>query len=687
MGRHALGQLIGCLILALGCSAPRQGPGDEGEVFVDAADALEMPDPPGDIAAPEAETAATDTLPSPGGWVRPNGTAALRFQVDDRANRTYKDGQLKWTGSFAWDAKTNTIKYATSWLPTDGPYPPLYDDGPWSAGGHEPEGAKAGDYVFECEVWFKADEETTFEYGVLNEFDRWVWIGPNGVVTVPKGFTDTIEVRGLVIPAFGDVNLKVTLDLQALHPDFATIEPYDPVTGLGYRIYLKSSANSWTPVELLDDGERGDDKAGDRVYTYVQSANLGPHDGLLAEGQHAQFVFVFAMDEAEPDDGLEYKIENRCATEGVRAYSDYGSKGIFHEEPIVLERDSRGKVFNTTVIIGGGAPWCIVSEDCWGGVACEDGACRTGGLANPPKITGLEPVFGSTLGGTKVSITGQNFGSGAVVIFGGIMVHPTSVSATEIRLQTPKRQYGLVDVTIRNPDGQEDTLFQVFEYVPKGTPILDGWVGTDWDETFLVAENMVTTDWGQGLNELSRLYAAWDDQFFYVGIRGRCEANNAIVGYVDVDLGLDTGLKDMGAITDTTGALDNALSSQVVVHEPRFGAEMAFGTKGMAEAYGFVGSGTTPPECDLAGWRWLGNPADLAWILSGGEVLTDLDKGGVETWIPLSFLYPNGIPADGATVGLVVRLLNHDGMATSNQALPAEANSWNQHRSAHVRVR
>lgn len=682
--------VIGAFILAVGCSAPSQGPGDDGVDIGEEPDALDATEGSGDVsdsAIPDAEAATADRPPSPDGWTRPEGSAALRFRVDDTANRTYQGGQLKWTGSFAWDAATNTITPATSWLPTDGPYPPLHDDGPWDAGGHEPPGATAGDHVFECEVWFQADEDTTFEYGALNEFDRWVWIGPNGVVTVPKGSTDTIEVPGLTLPAFGDVDLKVTLDLAALHADFSNITPYDPGTGLGYRIYLKSSANSWTPVELLDDGQRGDDDAGDGVFTYVQSLNLGPHDGLLADGSHAQFVFVFAMEGIEPDDGLEYKVENHCATEGVKAYSDHGSTGTFHDEPLVLERDSRGKVFNTTVIVGQGAPWCLVAEDCWGGVPCEDGACGSETPPQPPIISGVHPAFGTALGGTEVTISGQNFLQGAAVVFGGVQVTPASVSATEARLATPKHPTGLVDVTVRNPDGKEATAPQVFEYVAKGTPVLDGRVGMDWDETFLVAENAVPTDWGPVLNELARLYASYDDQFLYVGLRGRCEATNAIVGFADLDLGVGTGVADLGTLADTTGALDNAISSLVVVQEPGFGAEMGFGTKGMAQATGFVGAGTTPPECDLAGWRMLGNPADLGWVLSGGEVLTDTDEGGVETWIPLSVLYPDGVPAAGATMGLVVRLVNHDGTATSNQALPAEASGWTQGLSARVRVR
>jgi len=747
--------LSGLLGLAVACSSPVQGGRDSTADSV--ADA--KMDPHAEASQPDAVE-----VTRPDGFVRPAGMAAIRFRVDDTANRTYQDGQMKFTGSFSWDAATNTITYATSWLPTDGPFPPLYDDGPWSAGGHEPEGAAAGDHRFDCEVWFKADEETTFEYGVLNEFDRWIWIGPNGVVTVPKGSQDVVELPGLTLPPFGETDLKVTLDLAVIHPDFGMVAPYDPFTGLGYRIYLKSSANSWTPVELLDDGQRGDDVAGDGVFTYVQSQNLGPHDGRLYEGQHAQFVFVFAMEGVEPDDGLEYKVENHCATEGVKAYTDHGTPGSFHEEPILLERDSRGKVFNTTVIVGGGAPWCVVSEDCFGGVPCEAGACGSGTGVSHPAITGVQPPegpaeggtsvsisgsdfragakvflggveaasvssvsgsevqavtpahepgavdvtlknpdggtatapaaftfvgaggapvvqsvapeFGTTLGGTAVTLAGQNFRAGAVVLVDEVEVVPDSVTSSTLTFKTPKHAIGSAVVKVRNPDGSIAPAPKTFTYVPIGTPVLDGRVGTDWDETFRVASNAVPTNWGPGLNELEALYVAYDQQFLYIGIRGVCEPMNAIVGYLDLDFQAGTGFASPNMLQDSQGALDNALSMVAILSVPGFGAEFGFGTVGMAEATGFAGRDPPPPALDSAGWRQLHDANDLWWVLAGGEVLADPDEHGVETWVPLSVLFPDGPPAGGTTIALVVYLVNADGTLTSNQSLPGNAGAW-----------
>ena len=48
---------------------------------------------------------------------------------------------LAWKGSMVYDATTRVATIDGSWT---GPFPMLYDDGPWNQGGHEPAGATAG---------------------------------------------------------------------------------------------------------------------------------------------------------------------------------------------------------------------------------------------------------------------------------------------------------------------------------------------------------------------------------------------------------------------------------------------------------------------------------------------------------------------------------------------------------------
>lgn len=648
-------------LLVLGCSGPDQGGGD---ALADGGegDGIQQEVTPFDLVPGEVTDPGPDPAQKPD--VPPGSGALILFKVDDSLNKTYLDGQMAWTGSFKWTSQGNTIEPATSWLPTDGPYPRLWDDGPLSGGGHEPEGAVAGDHVFETGVLFAAAEDTTFEYGVLNEFDGWIWIGPNGLFDVPAGSTDTITVPGLVIPAFGDVDFKVALDVKALHPDFATITPYDEATAQdGYKVYLKSSANSWTAVQLLDDGKKGDETAKDGVFTYVQSENLGPHDGRLYPGQHAQFVFVFAKAEVEPTDGLEYKVGSQAATEGVSAWTDHGSPGSFHEEPVVMERDSRGKIFNTTVIVGGGKPWCNVAEDCFDDVECNEGQCGQGSTDPDPVISTVEPTFGPTLGGTAVTVSGTGFNPSARLYLDGVEVTPVVVQADAITFTTPSHGPGGVPVKVENPGGQADVLEEGFTFLPKATPLLDGDVGADWDATLGFAINNVATDWDD--NELKALYAAYDDTHLYLGIVGKCGIDNAIVAYLDRDSGASSGHAHMTVLTDDDGALDAALSSLVKVTVSGFGADFAFGTKGMNS---FVEGSELSPAGDLAGWRELADPANFSWIQ--GSVITKVGGNGVEAAIPLGTLFGGPIPSQGATVALTVHVVNADGLFTSNQTLP-----------------
>jgi|GEM_PF-375545 len=686
-------------------------------------------------------------------YTKPEGYAAIRFKVDDTASKTYKDGQMKWTGSFSWNRLDNTIVYASSWLPTDGPFPPLYDDGPWTEGGHEPEGAVAGDHIFEKEVFFKAEKETTFEYGVLNEYDRWIWIGPNGQFTVPAGYDGIIEAKPLIIPAFGETDMRVMIDMKHLHPDFSPIKPFDPETETGYYVYFKSSANSWTPVQLLDNGEKGDEVAGDLVFTYHHKENLGPHDGLLYHGQHVQFVFVFATPDQSPDEGIEYKSGSNCVTEGVTAQTDFGTPGSFHDEPILMERDSRGYVFNTTIIVGGGKPWCNEDRDCFGGAKCGEDGCDLGTVSQPTiisvepevgptsggtevtirgngfvegckvffgekeaqikafvydttisavtpphpagavdvkvqnpdggtaikkaaftyegppglAITSVKPFYGSVLGGTEVMIEGSGFLQGARVLFGDIEVTPSVVEPDKIRLSSPSHPAGKVSITVVNPDSTFATLDNAFEFVLACGTLsinLDGDL-SEWDEQLKIATNILPTNWGPGKNELKGLYVCYDNEYLYLGIGGMCEAQNAVVGYIDLDFGSGSGVRNMTEITDHTGALDDAVSSKVFVSESGFGAEVAFGTVGMAS---FTDGKDFSKGGDSAGFRRIVKMEDLYWI--EGVVVANRANMAIEAQIPLEILRGQRDLQNPTQLAIFARLLSSDGQYTSNQCLP-----------------
>jgi hypothetical protein len=80
----------------------------------------------------------------------------------------------------------------------------------------------------------------------------------------------------------------------------------------------------------------------------------------------------------------------------------------------------------------------------------------------PPTVTGVSPGFGSTAGGTSVTITGTNFIVGATVTIGGIAATSVVVSNdTRITATTPAHAAGAVSVEVTTAGGTNaaNTLF------------------------------------------------------------------------------------------------------------------------------------------------------------------------------------------------------------------------------------
>ncbi|MCI0340573.1 MAG: IPT/TIG domain-containing protein [Planctomycetales bacterium] len=84
----------------------------------------------------------------------------------------------------------------------------------------------------------------------------------------------------------------------------------------------------------------------------------------------------------------------------------------------------------------------------------------------PPALTGVSPSYGPFSGGQTVTLTGTNFGAGAVVSFGGTAATSVAVlAATSLTCVTPAHTAGLVSVTVTNPDGQTGSLAGAYSFV------------------------------------------------------------------------------------------------------------------------------------------------------------------------------------------------------------------------------
>lgn len=82
-----------------------------------------------------------------------------------------------------------------------------------------------------------------------------------------------------------------------------------------------------------------------------------------------------------------------------------------------------------------------------------------------PRVTAIAPSSGTTLGGTSVTITGQNFVAGAVVTIGGAPAASVAVvSATTITANTPQHASATSDVVV-TVGAQSGALARGFTFV------------------------------------------------------------------------------------------------------------------------------------------------------------------------------------------------------------------------------
>jgi cellulase (glycosyl hydrolase family 5)/IPT/TIG domain-containing protein/putative Ig domain-containing protein len=95
-----------------------------------------------------------------------------------------------------------------------------------------------------------------------------------------------------------------------------------------------------------------------------------------------------------------------------------------------------------------------------------------------PTVNSVSPNSGSTGGRTTVTITGTNFQTGALVLFGTVSASTVTVnSGTQIQAVTAANAAGAVDVTVEDPGGQSNKMAGGFTYVaPSSNGHYDGTV-------------------------------------------------------------------------------------------------------------------------------------------------------------------------------------------------------------------
>jgi hypothetical protein len=290
-------------------------------------------------SAQDGPTSGPDAKP---GFPQPAGTVAVNFSVDDTANKVYTSTQsdgasdLQWKGGMIYDPATRKITSDPTW---GGPWAPLYDDGPWTSGGHEPMGSTAGDHKWGITIFVTppATASQDYPYGLNdNEYQTkynngWVWPNSGDKFSVAAGATNPINASGLTFPKFGTTDLQLTIDTSMLAPG----------TWDTSKVTIKGSAWAWGEQTVTLSNGKG---------TFTLSAVVGSgkpfdHTGLLNSGDKPEWNWVF--------NGKEYKdADQNALMTGVTAATKASGASSYSPATVQLyDKAVNGNNGNTYITV------------------------------------------------------------------------------------------------------------------------------------------------------------------------------------------------------------------------------------------------------------------------------------------------------------------------------------------------
>jgi len=286
-----------------------------------------------------AACSSSDSTPPTGTpFPRPAGYVAVGFTVNDVANKVFANNELGWKGAMAFTETNRIITSDASWA---GPFANLYDDGPWTTGGHEPATGVAGDHIFGATVFVKpptaAGTNITVGYGLQDNIyqtrysNGWNWpYASNGEFVINANQTTDVNASGGVLPAFGTVHFELKLDTTALTP------PDGGGSWTLTTVKVKGSATSWAEVDVTTTNAAG-------VYTLDLATQVGAghpfyHSGLLKSGDKPEWIWVL--------NGVEYKAGGTAATGGVTAFTRATATGAWVPVTVTLAGNN-----NTTITV------------------------------------------------------------------------------------------------------------------------------------------------------------------------------------------------------------------------------------------------------------------------------------------------------------------------------------------------
>ena len=193
-------------------------------------------------------------------------------------------------------------------------------------------------------------------------------------------------------------------------------------------------------------------------------------------------------------------------------------------------------------------------------------------------------------------------------------------------------------------------------------PVIDGVVGVDeWAGALVETDARSADGTPFAGNALRTLRALRDTERLYVAIEGELVGDNAILMYVDADVGGIGGItSSTSELTDLVGALDQAFSTKAITLPAELRVDFAWGTLDMPRAAVGVD--------DRMGWRDVATTPTTFVPISSLDAPTECSVSACETSIRLVDLGARG----AGSVGLFVRLGSSRFEILSNQTLPSD---------------
>ncbi|MDN5331326.1 MAG: large repetitive protein [Tepidanaerobacteraceae bacterium] len=323
-------------------------------------------------------------------------------------------------------------------------------------------------------------------------------------VTVPAGTPGKVDVRvvnpdgglALLKTGYEYLNVTGTIELEFINPTEGAISGGTPFTIKG-RGFVN-------PVTVYFGGEEAEGVVA------VDSNTITGRTPPNTPGKKDVVVLTGNGLSATIKDGFEYKVPEKYP----RIMQVQPNRGPAYGG---IKVDIFGENFqsNAKVYIGENQAEVIWAEQNKITVILPEGTLGTKDVIviNPdtgldvleegftyvdfPRIEKVEPSEGPVDGGTEITITGQLFKKGAVVLIGGkSATGVTVISENTIKAKTPPHSAGYKDVTVINPDGAEATLKDGFYYKPPRTK-------PDVPEDFSarrIDETAVLLTWSSSLN-------------------------------------------------------------------------------------------------------------------------------------------------------------------------------------------